>query len=37
MELHDAELRIINMIYCHVVQLEEVLIFLTHPEAAALR
>ena len=27
MELHDAELRIINMIYCHVVQLEEVLNF----------
>ena len=27
MELHDAELRIINMIYCHVVQLEEALNF----------
>jgi len=27
MELHDAELRIINMIYCHVVQLDEVLNF----------
>ena len=27
MELHDAELRIINMIYCHVVQLEEALSF----------
>jgi nicotinamidase-related amidase len=34
MELHDAELRIINMIYCHVVQREEVLSFL-RPEAAA--
>jgi len=28
-ELHDKELAIINMIYCHVVSLEEVLGFLT--------
>jgi nicotinamidase-related amidase len=27
MDLHEAELRIINMIYCHVVQLDEVLGF----------
>lgn len=27
MELHEAELRIINMIYCHVVQLDEALGF----------
>ena len=27
MELHDHELEIINMIYCHVVQLDEVLSF----------
>jgi nicotinamidase-related amidase len=33
MELHEAELRIINMIYCHVVQLEEVLAFLPRPGA----
>jgi nicotinamidase-related amidase len=37
MELHDAELRIINMIYCHVVQLEEVLSFLPRMAAAATR
>jgi nicotinamidase-related amidase len=29
MELHLGELEIINMIYCHVVQLEDVLGFLT--------
>jgi hypothetical protein len=27
MELHRHELEIINMIYCHVVQLDEVLTF----------
>jgi nicotinamidase-related amidase len=27
MDLHEKELEIINMIYCHVVQLEEVLGF----------
>jgi biuret amidohydrolase len=40
MELHRHELEVINMIYCHVVQLEEVLQFLPEghkPEAAAER
>ena len=35
MELHDAELRIINMIYCHVVQLDEVLDFFPRLGATA--
>ncbi len=30
MELHRHELEIINMIYCHVVQLDEALSFFTH-------
>ncbi len=34
MELHDAELRIINMIYCHVVRLADVMDFLPPPGAA---
>ena len=34
MELHRRELEIINMIYCHVVQLDEILTFFTRPEAA---
>jgi nicotinamidase-related amidase len=29
MELHDHELEIINMIYCHVVQLEDITLFVT--------
>lgn len=29
-ELHEQELRIINMIYCHVVQLEDIAGFITH-------
>jgi nicotinamidase-related amidase len=33
MELHRHELEIINMIYCHVVQLDEVLTFFTEREA----
>jgi len=28
MELHTHELEVINMIYCHVVQLDEVLSFI---------
>ena len=35
MELHDAELRIINMIYCHVVQLDEALSFFRPTRATA--
>jgi nicotinamidase-related amidase len=27
MELHEAELKIINMIYCHVVSKDEVMTF----------
>jgi nicotinamidase-related amidase len=30
-ELHETELKIINMIYCHVVQLKEVVQFFTEP------
>ena len=37
MELHDAELRIINMIYCHVVQLDEALSFFLRPGTTVLR
>jgi nicotinamidase-related amidase len=37
MALHDAELRIINMIYCHVVQLDEALSFYLRPGATVLR
>ena len=29
MELHEKELEIINMIYCHVVKLDEALSFFT--------
>ena len=36
MELHDAELRIINMIYCHVVQLDEALSFFLRPGTTVL-
>jgi nicotinamidase-related amidase len=35
MELHRHELEIINMIYCHVVQLDELLTFFTEKRAAA--
>ena len=37
MDLHNAELRIINMIYCHVVQLDEVLSFFPHLAPVGLR
>lgn len=35
MELHRHELEIINMIYCHVVQMDELLGFFVRPAAAA--
>ena len=35
MELHRHELEIINMIYCHVVELEDVLTFFTEKRQAA--
>lgn len=35
MELHRHELEIINMIYCHVVQMDELLGFFVPPAAAA--